>query len=233
MTVLHLIRQLKPEVFVLFNDTLVEYPDSYEFKDHISKKWNLNLLETKPTKTFWWVVENYGFPLFSRKGHRTASKNCPRYLKEYPTQKLQREQKFDLFLTGLSRHESRLREFSARKYGPYFYSKRNKYWKCHPVLDWTDSEIWEYHEKHDIPHNPVYDKKAPPGFHIRTACWCCTIPIRHGKVKFLRINYPHLWRLILCQGLGKYIAQQKLSRLIDDQEMETLMQNEPDFFDNL
>lgn len=233
MVVLHPVRQFEPDVCVLFNDTLVEYPDSYDFKDYICKEWDLRLIETKPTKTFWWVVEKYGFPTFSRKGHRDASKSCPRYLKEYPSQRIQRQYRFDLYFTGLSRHESRLREFSARKYGAYFYSKRNKHWKCHPILNWTESDVWQYHNRYDMPHNPIYDKKAPSGFHIRTACWCCTIPIKYGKLEFLRMNYPELWRLILGKGLGKLIAEKKLAKSITDSHVAHLLESHPEFFDRL
>ena len=131
------------DLLICGSDTLMEYPDTYRFKKKISKEWKLNLIITKPSKTFWWVVKNYGYPLFSRKGHKDASKNCCRYLKEYPIEKVLRKYKFDLYFTGLSRHESRLREFSAKKYGNYFYSKTNKHWKCHPIQDWTESDVWE------------------------------------------------------------------------------------------
>lgn len=90
---------------------------------HLSQAahWGLNLLEIKPIKSFWWITKNYGYPLFSRKGHADASKNCCRYLKEYPLERVLRKEKYDLYMTGLTRHESRRREFSAQKHGIYSY----------------------------------------------------------------------------------------------------------------
>jgi len=231
MVVLHMVRQFHPNVYILFNDTLMEYPDTYKFKRMISEKWKLNLIETKPSRTFWWVVENYGFPLFSRKGYKDASKNCCRYLKEYPIERVLRKYKFDLYLTGLSRHESRLREFSAKKYGNYFYSKRLKHWKCHPIQDWTEEDVWEYHKVYDIPYNGLYDKKSPDGFDLRTGCWCCTIPIKYGKIEFLRMSYPRLWRLLLKKGLGRLLLERKLETGILDNQIEHLVQTRPCFFD--
>ncbi|MDH5694699.1 MAG: phosphoadenosine phosphosulfate reductase family protein [Gammaproteobacteria bacterium] len=231
MVVLHMVWQFKPDVHVLFNDTLMEYPDTYKFKREVTQKWQLNIIETKPNKTFWWIVENYGFPLFSRKGHADPSKNCCRYLKEYPIDRVLRKHKFDLYFTGLSRHESRLREFSAKKYGNYFYSKRSKHWKCHPIQDWTNEDIWKYHKIYDIPHNTLYDKTPPNGFDLRTGCWCCTIPIRYGKIEFLRMNYPHLWKLLLSKVLGKVLLQQKLGINAPQTQIEHLMQIKPCLFD--
>jgi phosphoadenosine phosphosulfate reductase len=231
IVVLHMVRQFVPNVHVLFNDTLMEYPDTYKFKRQITKKWNLNLVETRPTRTFWWIVENYGFPLFSRKGHKDASKNCCRYLKEYPIDRILRRYKFDLYFTGLSRHESRLREFSAKRYGNYFYSKRSKHWKCHPIQDWTNNDVWKYHEIFDIPRNSFYDKDAPDGFDVRTGCWCCTIPIKYGKVEFLRHHYPHLWKLLLKKGLGHIIMEKKLGIRATQEQLEHLMEIRPCLFD--
>jgi len=231
MVVLHMVLQFNPNVYVLFNDTLMEYPDTYEFKKMISEMWSLNLIETKPSKTFWWVVENYGFPLFSRKGHRDASKNCCRYLKEYPIDRVLRRYKFDLYFTGLSRHESRLREFSAKKYGNYFYSKNSKHWKCHPIQDWKNDDVWTYHEIYGIPHNSVYDKKSPAGFDLRTGCWCCTIPIKYGKIEFLRMNYPRLWKLLLQKGIGKLLLEKKIGMNVSAEKIEHWIHTRPCFFD--
>lgn len=231
MIVLHLVQKFRPDTPVLFNDTLMEYPDTYEFKEKITKEWNLNIIETKPKRTFWWVVENYGFPLFSRKGHRSASKNCCRNLKEYPVKKVLNKYHFDLYFTGLSRHESRLREFSAKKYGDYFYSKTFKHWKCHPIQNWTEKDVWEYHKRYNILHNGIYNKKPPNGFEIRTACWCCTIPIKYGKLEFLRNYYPFLWKILLKKGLGKLILEKKLDIDISQEKVEHFIEKRPCLFD--
>jgi len=231
MVVLDMVRQYVPNVHVLFNNTLVEYPETYEFKKEICKKWKINLIETKPLKTFWEIVDEYGFPLFSRKGHNDATKNCCRYLKEYPVDRILRRYKFDLYFTGLSRHESRLREFSAKKYGIYFYSERAKHWKCHPIQDWTKEDVWEYHKIYQIPHSKFYDKVCPEGFDMRTGCWCCTIPIKYGKIEFLRINYPRLWEMLLRKGLGKIILDAKLVIDVPNCKIEQMMKLRPCFFD--
>lgn len=233
MIVLHMVLQFVPNVTVLFNNTLMEYPDTYIFKRRIVHEWNLNVIETRPLRTFWWVVEHYGFPLFSRKGNHDATKNCCRYLKEYPVEKVLRQYRFDLYFTGLSRYESRLREFSATKYGQYFYSERNKHWKCHPIQNWTETDVWEYHKLFNIPYNGLYDRAAPNGFEVRTACWCCTIPIKYGKIEFLRMHYPDLWELLLKRGLGKAISEKKLGEQLPNHTIRHIIQLRPCFFDQL
>ena len=233
MIVLHLVLQRRPDVAVLFNNTLVEFPDTYRFKREMVKEWGLNVVETRPSKTFWWIVDNYGFPLFSRKGYRDATKNCCRYLKEYPVEKVLRREKYDLYYTGLTRHESWRREWAARKYGDYFFSRRFSYWKCHPIQEWTDADVWQYHKEFAIPHNGVYDKEPVAGYHQRTGCWCCTIPIKYGKIEFLRKNYPRLWNKLLKKGVAKLILEKKLGHDVPADKIDHWVQSRPCLFDKL
>lgn len=237
MAVLHLVRRFAPGVTVLWNNTSIEYPETYKFKAQIEKDWNLLVIEAKPTKDFWWVVSRYGFPLFSRKGNADASKTCCRYLKEYPVEKILRQYKFDVYFTGLRSEESTRRFFSARNYGPYFHSKRLNYWKCHPIQDWTEEDVWRYHQMHELPVNPLYARNGVQGFKVRTACWACTIPIRHGKVEFLRKNYPKLWRHLLKAGLAKVIVERKTNGQarpeVIDVYLDQLIQSRPCFFDRV
>ena len=140
---------------------------------------------------------------------------CCKELKKKPTLKILREQKWDLYFTGLTRHESRLREFSARRYGPYFYAKKWRIWKCHPILDWTAEDVWEYHRQFDLPHNPLYDKneiKIRGG--IRTGCWTCPQAIRYGKLQHLQHYYPRLFHtLVVTKGLGEELIKKRLQKV--------------------
>jgi nitrogen fixation NifU-like protein len=212
MAVLHLVRQFKPDVKVLWNNTLVEYPDTYEFAHRIIKEWDLQVFEAKPQKTFWQIVSEFGWPIYPRNAtgkRQKATVKCCKALKKLPTLKLLRHYKWDLYFTGLTRYESRLREFSAQRYGDYFYSKEWQIWKCHPIQDWTADDIWEYHRQFHLPHNPLYDKNAIEiRGGIRTGCWPCPQAIRYGKLEHLHYYYPRLFDLLVNKhGLGKEIGE--------------------------
>ena len=66
LVALHLCLKARPDILVVWNNTLVEYPDTVKFARRLAKEWNLNVVETKPRKTFWEIVERYGFPLVRR-----------------------------------------------------------------------------------------------------------------------------------------------------------------------
>jgi len=59
---LDLVRKVYPDVKAVFADTGLEYP---EIRDFTKSTPNCEFM--KPKKTFKWVIENYGFPIISKK----------------------------------------------------------------------------------------------------------------------------------------------------------------------
>jgi phosphoadenosine phosphosulfate reductase len=254
MVVLHLVRRYAPGIKIIWNNTGVEYPDTYKFVTKICEEWGLEIIEARPTTTFWDVVDQAGFPIFPRNAAwklQRASTECCRQLKKKPTMKALREVHCDLYFTGLTQYESSLRRMSALKYGKYFYSVKWKHWKCHPILDWTTEDIWEYHRRFSIPHNPIYDKDEIPMLGgIRTGCWCCPMAIKYGKLQHLRYYYPKLFNfLVIRKGLGEAMVDLRLAKLagvksrVQDlmvnktvkarKAFEEILKRRPCFFDKL
>lgn len=203
IVVLHLLKTHTDNFRVLWNNTLIEYPDTYEFARKIIKDWNLDCIEVKPQVTFWQIVEKYGFPIYSRNSVgnlQTATYKCCYELKKKPTSIALKNIEHDIYFTGLTRFESRLREFSARLYGDLFYSKKWKHWKCHPILNWTQQNVWGYIKRFNVPYNPIYDKnEVEIEGGIRTGCWPCTQAVKYGKIQHLRRYYPKLFDLLIRQ----------------------------------
>ena len=56
--------------------------------------------------------------------------------------------------------------------------------RCHPLLHWTEEDIWEYTQHHNLPINPLYFSKD--GKRYRSiGCQPCTEPIESnaGNIK--------------------------------------------------
>ena len=100
-----MVRKFRPETKVLWNNTGVEYPDTYRFVQRIRREWKLDVIEANPTKTFWDVVKEAGFPIHPRNADwklQRASTECCRQLKKKPTTKALRSLQCDLYFTGLT-----------------------------------------------------------------------------------------------------------------------------------
>lgn len=225
--ILHLALTLEPDIPIVFNNTLSEYPDTLQLKRHLQDEWNLNLIEIKPENdwTFWKVVETYGFPIGQRRGISATSKCCY-YLKKAPMEKALRENNWDLIIDGMTAYESRQRYFMFSRIDDDTGYRFNKQWKCHklsPIWDWTPNDVWDYLEKFHLPYNTHYDKEFPDapemtkrgiwrqGYNrcLRVGCWACTIPIKYNPyyLKHLRVFYPRMYKLLLKRGLAEYLLE--------------------------
>ena len=113
ITVLYMALKYKPDIKVIFDDTGIEFPETIKYKKEITKKWNLNLIETKPYKdmTFWKCVDKYGLPNTRSNKHKIHSPKCCYYLKEKPAMLKYKELKIRAILTGLTKAESRNRHY--------------------------------------------------------------------------------------------------------------------------
>lgn len=176
VVVLHMALQVNPKIKVVFNNTGVEYPETYAYRDLLKKDWNLNLIETKPIKSFWQCVKEYGFPLSRTPGQwrnredKSLKPKCCIYLKEKPMAKATKEHHIRASLTGLRCAESQVRMFTLGQRGQSYDTKKwGMLWRYHPIGFWTHKQIWNYLKEHNIPINQIYLKGKD-----RSGCMPCT-----------------------------------------------------------
>jgi len=139
--ILHLVKGVFGEVPcpVIHGDTTVKFPEVYEFRDRLAKEWNLDLHIARPEIPS-------GFKIA---GDR---ENCCHLLKTIPAQKMIEKLNLDAIIAGI-----RWDEQEARQNEKYF-SKRKSHYRVHPILHWTEKDIWRYTRENDLPHNPLYDQ---------------------------------------------------------------------------
>ena len=73
----------------------------------------------------------------------------------------------DCWVSGIRREDSQTRA-AAAKFG---WDKRFGLWKLNPLADWTEAEVWDYINEHEIPYNPLHDAGYPS-----IGCTHCTRP---------------------------------------------------------
>lgn len=73
----------------------------------------------------------------------------------------------DCWVSGIRREDSQTRA-GAAKFG---WDKRFGLWKLNPLADWTESQVWDYINEHQIPYNPLHDAGYPS-----IGCTHCTRP---------------------------------------------------------
>ena len=191
--------QENPDVPVVFNNTGVEYPETVRFIAALERQWNLNIIVTHPEKSFWECMEQYGFPSFSKSANRGAGKRCCYWLKEKPMFLAIRENGWLGVFTGQTASEGRQRQLSAKKTGPCFHYKAWNICKVHPILWWTEAEVYKFIQENNLPLNPVYLKEQ------RTGCMPCTA-YKNWEKQMQRVN-PKLYSIIKLRKDNQYVME--------------------------
>jgi len=138
---LHLTRELRPEIPVLFLDTGYHFAETYAYRDKIAAEWGLNLTNLLPAKTV--AEQEAEFGLLNQ----TAPDRCCQLRKVEPL--FAAVAKYKVWLTGLRRELEEIAEFAL----PGGVTVR----KLSPFADWTTRDVWELCAHFEIPLLPLYD----------------------------------------------------------------------------
>lgn len=174
LAVLDLVRTIRPSTIAVFANTGNEYPETVPYTRSFP-----NIIEVTPTKTFWQCVKEYGLPQNKSKSKRHGNACCF-WLKEKPLYTYQKENNVDLVFTGLTSAESRQRMMTLKRMGYYYLNKKDNSYRCHPIYNWTEQDVWDYINFKNLKYNPIYDMNIP-----RCGCRFCTAYLTWKKTTSL------------------------------------------------
>jgi sulfate adenylyltransferase subunit 2 len=170
---------------VIHIDTGFKFPEMYKFRDRLVKKWKINLAIAKNEN----AIKQKVNPI---KNDRFF---CCTKLKTEALRDYVERHKLDALLLAIRRDEHNIRAkeryFSPRdknfKWGykkqspefwnfyKAFFKKNVHHHRVHPLLHWTESDVWQYIKQEKIPVNPLYFSKKGQRFRS-LGCMPCTVP---------------------------------------------------------
>jgi phosphoadenosine phosphosulfate reductase len=226
---LHLVLEQAPHIDVIFNDPIVEFPETYSYIEKMANEWRLNLHITKPVEKedFWTLGDTYGWPIFGKavasnveRARRTGnlrrqlsemelhlvqsglciSCRCADMLRSKPGMLMEKRLECDLKIVGLRADESRARVRLWADYGEYYYTKRHF---SHREGIWKFNPIARWREE-DIwgyleGHGIPSCGLYKMG-HKRNGCWTCAMAIRNGQLKRLSTSHAALFEELLIES---------------------------------
>jgi phosphoadenosine phosphosulfate reductase len=158
--VLHLLRTRLPAIPVLFLETGYHFPQTYEFRDKLTREWQLNLQNVIPKKTVAEQEAEFGV-LF-----RAEPGKCCQLRKVEPL--LNALEPFEVWFTGLRREQSPTRK-NLEKMEHHRLPTGKTLLKVSPLAEWTWAQVWEYTAAHRISYLPQYDQG-----YLSIGCQPCT-----------------------------------------------------------
>jgi phosphoadenosine phosphosulfate reductase len=160
MAVLHILRKRIPDVPVLFLDTGYHFPQTYEYRDRMTKEWSLRLLNVLPSRTVQEQESAFGIL------YQTDPTRCCQLRKVEPL--FGALEPFDVWFTGLRREQSPTRK-NLKKVELHRLPSGKQLWKVSLLADWNWEQVWDYMNANGISHLPQYDEG-----YLSIGCQPCT-----------------------------------------------------------
>jgi len=134
------------------------------------------------------------------------SHSCCNFIKERPSQKIQKKLGCDTLFRGLMASESRRRTFTFLDYG-FLYNTAKNYLYSNPLSIWTDVDVWDYIHRFNVPYAPLYDLTDEDGNKLfeRNGCYTCGTGLAYegNNIEILRKHYPQKWTALMKFGMAR------------------------------
>jgi phosphoadenosine phosphosulfate reductase len=167
-------------VSLLFADTGLEFPETYENINTVSRKYGLTVFRTDGSNTFWETFARQGPPAINFRW-------CCSVCKLIPLAALIQSQWGEcLSFIGQRKYESLSRSHSKRVWrNPKVLAQLS----AAPIHDWTALHVWLYLFKEEAPYNRLYEHRLD-----RTGCFMCPSSDM-ASIHMIEADYPELWQV--------------------------------------
>ncbi|MEH6417700.1 phosphoadenylyl-sulfate reductase [Pseudomonas sp. CGJS7] len=144
---LHMVTAQAPRIPVIVVDTGYLFPETYRFIDELGERLKLNLKVYRPQIGVAWMEAKFG-RLWEQGVEGIERYN--RMRKVEPMQRALNELGVRTWIAGLRRSQS------GSRANLDFLQIKDGRWKLHPLADWSDRDIWQYLQTHDLPYHPLW-----------------------------------------------------------------------------
>jgi len=149
VVLVHLLREQRPDIPVLFLETGYHFPETLAYRDQIARDWNLNLVNLEAKQS---VKEQES--LFGILNQTEPSKCCGLRKVEPLFAGLAN---YDMWFTALRREQSPTRAH-LQPVEPFKLPAGKILEKVSPLAMWTNKDVWQYLSRYDIPALSLYDQ---------------------------------------------------------------------------
>jgi phosphoadenosine phosphosulfate reductase len=146
---LHLVTEVVPQIPVVFVDTGYLFPETYRFADELTNRLKLNLKVYNPQQT---AARQEALNGRLWEQGREGLEKYNFINKVEPMNRAMQELGATAWLAGLRRVQS-----STRGQLDILQLQKRTY-KIHPILDWSERDIYQYLTKNNLPYHPLWDK---------------------------------------------------------------------------
>lgn len=149
---LHMVTRQRPDLPVVLLDTGYLFPETYRFIDELTERLSLNLKVYQPLMSAAWQEARFG-KLWEQGVEGITRYNQMNKLE--PMDRAVRELKAKAWISGVRRGQSDERGKMD------VLGLKNGLLRLHPLIDWTDRDIYNYLTAYDLPYHPLWYEGYP------------------------------------------------------------------------
>ena len=146
---LHMVTRERPNIPVVLVDTGYLFPETYRFIDELTERLKLNLVVFRPDLSAAWQEARHG-QLWEQGIEGIEKYN--QIHKVEPLRKALAQLGAKAWISGIRRDQSSSRERIS------VLALQDGIVKVHPLIDWTDRNIYDYLTAHKLPYHPLWDE---------------------------------------------------------------------------
>ena len=160
----HMLRSIAPTVPIVFINTGFHFPETLAYRDDITRRFGLNLVELHPIMPRAEFAAQYGLDLYARNPDLCCHINKVEPLKRY--------------LPGVRAwiNGRRRDQVSTRQAIRVIEQYEGDLYKVNPLASWTSRETFYYMERRGIPTHPLFEQG-----YASIGCAPCTRPVLAGE----------------------------------------------------
>jgi phosphoadenosine phosphosulfate reductase len=155
---MHFVEQVQPGATVFYLDTDVLFPETYNLRDRLTARFDLNIVRVHSGLSLDEQAEKHGEKLWDDDPDRCCFLRKVKPLRDYLDDK-------SAWLTAIRRDQSPTRANTDH----VEWSEANGVVKVNPMATWTDANIWDHIDHYNLPYNPLHDEGYPS-----IGCMPCT-----------------------------------------------------------
>jgi phosphoadenosine phosphosulfate reductase len=151
----HMLLERKPNIPVLFLDTVHHFAQTYTYRDELAAAWKMNLINLRaaePRPGLW----------------QESTDKCCALHKVGPL--FSALEQYDVWFTALRREQSPSRA-NLQQIEPFRLPSGKVIQRVSPLAAWTTRDVWKYAKDHSIPLLPLYEVG-----YTSIGCEPCTTP---------------------------------------------------------
>jgi len=149
VALVHLITRQRPDIPVLFLDTGYHFAETYAYRDQMTQRLNLNLVNLAARQSVAEQEAQFGIL------NQTAPDRCCHLRKVEPL--FAGLSDYDVWFTALRRDQSPTRA-NLRVQDHFPLPGGKKLLKVSPLAAWTAKDVWQYLKEQGIPVLSLYDR---------------------------------------------------------------------------